>query len=120
MPHHPDTVTGQFDRLSTNPTAAYSKANLPHTAGAAGLCYALPSGIADDPLSASGVQMKRGGIAALLTVGLGFAVIVPVLALADGGFDTPQPDRHAYDNASVLAFGRRRKPKWQLLSRGQF
>lgn len=47
--------------------------------------------------------MKRGKIAAALTVGLGVVLTTPVLVLADGGFGTRQADRHVYDNAAVLA-----------------
>jgi uncharacterized membrane protein YgcG len=47
--------------------------------------------------------MKRGRIAAALTVGLGFVLTSPVLVLADDGFGTRQADRHVYDNAAVLA-----------------
>jgi len=46
--------------------------------------------------------MERGWIAAALTIGLGFVLRTPALALADDGFGTRQPDRHVYDNAAVL------------------
>src|SRR5262249_61018322 len=57
----------------------------------------------DDSLSADGVHMKSVRIAAALAVGLGPVLTAPVLALADVGLGTRQPDRHVYDNAFVVA-----------------
>ncbi len=46
--------------------------------------------------------MKARSIAAVVTVALGLALTTSVLALADDGFGTMQPDRHVYDSASLL------------------